>query len=241
MNLKVQKSGMVRLLNNCSISGAFAAHHARELSAMGASNCRYFHTPTPNPLNLKKVRSGKFKILHIGHLRGIATLAGLELLAFEILPYLKNHIGSDKFEIHLVGGSLKVYPKKSGKSLLIPLFLVRGQINPPDEEFLSSNVVIVPTPIELGIRVRIITALSFGSCIIAHEANKRGIPELENGKNCLLGTSGMEIAKLTERVFNDPSLQDSLELSSRNSYQKYFSIEQSKLELTHNLNKLLSI
>ena len=45
MNLKVQKSGMVRLLNNCSISGAFAAHHARELSEMGASNCRYFHTP----------------------------------------------------------------------------------------------------------------------------------------------------------------------------------------------------
>ena len=241
MNLKVQKSGMVRLLNNCSISGAFAAHHARELSEMGASNCRYFHTPTPNPLNLKKVRSGKFKILHIGHLRGIATLAGLELLAFEILPYLKNHIGSDNFEIHLVGGFFESLPEKIRQKLTDPSVLVRGQINPPDEEFLSSNVVIVPTPIELGIRVRIITALSFGSCIIAHEANKRGIPELENGKNCLLGTSGTKIAKLTERVFNDACLQDSLELSARNSYEKHFSIEQSKTELSNSVNYAIAI
>ena len=40
---------LVRLLNACDASGAFAAHHAEWLRRRGASACAYLHTPVPDP------------------------------------------------------------------------------------------------------------------------------------------------------------------------------------------------
>src|SRR6266540_1431472 len=45
--LRLQPRLLVRLLNACEASGAFAAHHAAWLRAHGAHDCRYLHTPVP--------------------------------------------------------------------------------------------------------------------------------------------------------------------------------------------------
>lgn len=223
-NIKVQENGMVQLLNSCSRAGAFAAHHAEEFNRLGATKCEYFRTPTPDPETISKRQSSKLKIMHIGHLKGVATLAGIELLADSILPNLEKELGSNGFEIHLVGGFFDQLSDSLKRKLTHKAVKIRGQINPPDEEFLSSHIVLVPTPIELGIRVRIITAFSYGSCIVAHNANCRGIPELEDGNNCLLGNNGLELAAACLRVFQDKKKRQRLECGARETYDRFFSV-----------------
>ena len=219
------KKTMKDLLNDCTRSGAFAAHHAQMFEEMGVPDCRYFRTPVPDPLPYNEIIQSPrvFKIMHIGHLQGIATLSGLELLATGILPGLLKKMPASSFEIHVVGGFFETMPAKLKKFLNHPNIKIRGPVYPSDKEFLSSGIVLVPTPIELGIRVRIITAFSYGSCIVAHSANKKGIPELEDGKNCLLGNSADQLADLCAKVYNNPQLQAELSRNARKTYEKYFS------------------
>ena len=223
-NVKTQERGMVKLLNSCARSGAFAAHHAEDLQRWGAVNCQYFRTPTPDPNATSKRQGPKFKIMHIGHLKGVATIAGLEILADPVLPNLEKVLGHEGFEVHLVGGFFDELPSELRQKLIHAAVKIRGQINPPDEEFLTSHLLLVPTPIELGIRVRIITAFSFGACIVAHRANCKGIPELKDGYNCLLGNDGFELASACLRIYRDPELRRKLEAGSRETYDQFFSI-----------------
>lgn len=222
-----QIRAMKLLLRDCDACGAFAAHHAEMLRMLGVENCSYFSTPVPDPIGqqMTSAKSNKFKILHIGHLQGIATLSGIELLAADVIPVLKRRLPSDTFEIHLVGGFYEMLPDTLKRQLDKPYVKIRGQISPPHDEFLSSHVVIVPTPIELGIRVRILTAFSYGSCVVAHIANVRGIPELKHGDNCLLGQSGRELAEHCITLYYDTALRHRIELRARATYDTHFSFE----------------
>ena len=225
--LPAMRRAMVTLLNECDASGAFAAHHADELRAAGVARCEYFRTPTPDPGRTVPEPSAADKVLrvlHIGHLQGIATLSGVELLVNEIIPALERELRGRPFEIHLVGGSVDSVPEPIRRKLAHPAIRVRGQVSPADDEFLRAHAVLVPTPIELGIRVRILTAFSFGSCVIAHDANRRGIPEMVHNENALLGRTGGELADAVVRSWDDPHLRARLQASARATYDRYFSL-----------------
>ncbi len=234
---------MRSFLLGCDVCGAFAAHHAEIFKEMGVQNCQYFRTPIPDPaIQRRPIRKGdKLKILHIGHLQGIATLTGVELLAKEILPHLRRILPLGRFAIHIVGGFFEALPRALKRLLDDPSVKIRGQINPPDEEFLSSHVVLVPTPIELGIRVRILTAFSYGTCVVAHEANKRGIPELEHGVNCLLGSDGKGLAELCASVYRDPERRHRIETNGRKTYETWFSMESAGGAICEALSNLTRI
>jgi len=220
-----QIEGMVSMLNECAVAGAFAAHHASMLREMGASRCRYFRTPVADP-GFKGVssRPGTWRILHIGHLNGTATLAGIQLLVEGVLPQLLKKVAPDALEIHLVGGKLDSVPSELRRKFDHPSIRLRGQITPPDEEFHKASILIVPTPIELGIRVRIITGFSFGVPIVAHVANKAGIPELIDGENCLLASDSAGLAAACLRLRADADLQARLRSGARATFEKYFSL-----------------
>ncbi len=91
----------------------------------------------------------------IGHLRGIATISGLKIFADSILPVLTRELGPDGFEVHVVGGYDP--PVAAGNAFEHPAVVRRGQIEPPDDEFLAADVLLVPTPLRTGPRSRIIT------------------------------------------------------------------------------------
>ena len=110
----------------------------------------------------------------IGHLRGIATISGLQIFAESILPALTRELGPDGFEVHVVGGYDP--PAAAGNAFDHPAVVRRGQIEPPDDEFLAADVLLVPTPLSTGPRSRIITGMTFGNCVVAHEANCSGSP-----------------------------------------------------------------
>ena len=118
---------------------------------------------------------------------------------------------------------------------------IRGHVSPSDNEFLSSHVLLVPTPIELGIRVRIISGFSFGTCIVAHSANKKGIPELVNMKNSILGNTGYEIAHGCYTLYKDENLRKRIEKESRLTFDTYFSINQAGNIICNEISEMISL
>ncbi len=231
-----------KLLLDCDLSGAFAAHHAELFRKLGVRNCHYFRTPTPNSVSsqISTPKPPKLKILHIGHLQGIATLSGIELLANEVLPYLEKYLSKGSFECHIVGGHYESIPHNLKKGLEKPSVVVRGQVTPADREFQTSHIILVPTPIELGIRVRIITALSHGSCVITHVANTKGIPELKHDENSLIGRTGEELGRLCIEIANDPSRRERIEKNARRTYEDCFSLETAGRAIVRGLEDLVN-
>jgi len=218
-----------KMLNACAASGAFAAHHAAWLKRIGARHATYLPTPLiDNPgadWKTKRINAAnqKIKILLIGHMKGVATLSGLYLFANDVLPILEREIGPDRYEIHLVGGHEP--PADLKQSLTRPGVIFRGHLRPADNEFYSSDILVVPTPVPLGIRVRILTGFSFGICIATHTANQNGTPELRHRENAMLSASGPEMAAQIIELIKNPSLRAELEQGSRRTYESSFSLE----------------
>lgn len=218
---------MTRLLLDNKRVGFFAAHHAAEVRRRGIKNCFYFRTPIPDSAGMRwKTARARYeshpnpKILLIGHVQGTATLAGLYLFARETLPILEGKLGADCFEVHVVGGDS--LPSDLSRLLNRPSVKIRGHIEPADDEFLSSDILLVPTPFELGIRVRILVGWSFGCCVVAHKANTLGIPEMVHEENALLASDGRSLAETVIRALGDPSLRNRLGKAGRETYERFF-------------------
>lgn len=225
----------IKLLNSCNKVGAFAAHHAKEMEVQSGNSCKYYCTPLVDPLNQsnkkyiyreESIKKDKFKILLLGHLKGIVSVTGIELFVNEILPQLIDKIGKNSFEVNIVGSyfdslspSIKNELQKSG------VVTAKGHVPSLDEEIFSADIFLIPTPIDLGIRVRVITGFSYGSCMAVHSANKWGIPELKDQENCLLGESGKELAEKIIDSYNGKYNLVNIGKGARATFEKYFIAE----------------
>ena len=214
----------------CQARGAFAAHHAEEFRKQGVAGCGYFHTPVVDAIGGRweeerrsAPRRGKPKLMLVGHLHGIATLTGLEFFASRVLPVLERRLGPDGFEAHIVGRYEP--PPGLAKRLDRPSVRLRGFVDDIDSEFLSADVLLVPTPIRLGIRARILTGFTYGCCVVAHSNNALGIPELEHGENALLAGSGAAMADEVVRALEDPELRRRLGARARETYERHFTLQ----------------
>jgi glycosyltransferase involved in cell wall biosynthesis len=225
--LRHQPGLMVELLNECEASANFAAHHAAWLRRRGAAGCAYLRTPIEDQpgsdwrrLRERAQADDRPRLLLIGHLRGISTQEGLESFAISILPRLERALGRDGFEVRLVGGY--GVPRHLGPVLDHPAVRFLGYVDDAGAEFASADGLVVPTSIPLGARVRILSALSFGCPVVAHEANALGIPELAHGDNALLGRNGRELAEAFLGLAGDDELQRRLETRGRETYERFF-------------------
>jgi glycosyltransferase involved in cell wall biosynthesis len=224
--LRKQPALMVRFLRDCDAAGDFAAHHAEWLRRHGVTHCEYLRTPVPDPLGAAwraerdRLHSERPRILLMGHLKGVATLEGLDLFAEDVLPRLEQRLGADGFEVRLVGGYEP--PAELRRALDRPCVTFCGHSDDPSDEFLSADALVVPTPIKLGTRVRILTAFSYGCPVVAHRANALGIPELAHGDNVLLGGSADELADGIVRVTSDDALRRRLEDGGRTTFERSF-------------------
>lgn len=213
---------LVDLLNECAASGAFAAHHAAWLRRRGADGCRYLHTPVPDPG--PPVATGgtaeRPTILLVGHLKGVVTLEGLHLFANKILPRLERELGTDGFRVRVAGG-YDAAPHLA-RALDRPSVRLLGHVEGAEYEFRAGHVLLVPNSITLGIRVRVVTGLSFGACVVSHRANTLGIPELEHERNALIGDSADELARHVLRALGDENLRRTLGQGARETYERHF-------------------
>ncbi len=227
--LRRQPGLMGRFLAECEAAGAGAAHHAEWFRTHGAPHCTYLRTPMPDPvgdgwraLRDRARTDGPPRILLVGHLRGVVTLEGLTLFARDTLPVLERELGVDGFEVRIVGGYEA--PMELRASLTRPNVKFLGHLGSVEEEFLTADLLLVPNSIELGMRVRILTGLSFGCCIVTHAANRLGIPELEHDQNALIASSGSGLARAIVRALGDEPLRRRIESGARSTHDRSFSL-----------------
>lgn len=224
--LRHQPRLLVRLLNECQRRGAFAAHHAEWLRRRGAADTMYLRTPVPDSLGpawrkeRDRLRAARPTVLLVGHMKGVVTIDGLRLFGSEVLPRLEQELGADGFDVRIAGGYDA--PAELARLLDRPSVQFLGHVDGADDEFLAAHALVVPNSISLGIRVRIITGFSLGTCIVSHRANALGIPELEHEQNALLGSSGPELAEGIFRAFRDDALRKRLESGARDTYEREF-------------------
>jgi glycosyltransferase involved in cell wall biosynthesis len=158
----------------------------------------------------------------VGNLLGAATRPGLYVLARDVIPRLEQRFGPDGFEVHIVGKYAP--PDDLSEALNRPSVRVLGYVEDVRPEFYQADVLLVPTPIELGTRTRIIVGASFGCCTVAHAANILGIPEFRHDQDILVGSSGSELADLTLRALEDRPLQRRLGDAARATFEQHFSL-----------------
>lgn len=224
--LRHQPRLLAELLDECAARGAFAAHHADWLRRHGAPDTMYLRTPVPDPLGPRwrderdRLRAPRPTILLVGHMKGVVTLDGLRLFGRDVLPVLERELGPDGFEVRIAGGYEP--PPELRRLLDRPSITFLGHVDGADGEFLAAHVLLVPNSISLGIRVRIVTGLSLGSCVVSHVANTAGIPELEHEQNALIGCSGEELAEAILRAFRDDDLRRRVEEGARETYERHF-------------------
>ena len=101
---------MVKILNSSEEGGSFGWYDAKWLKNNGATKSKYFKTSlidtNPN-FNIEKydfTNTRKFKIITaLSNLESTSTLSGMVFLFEEVLENLKKSIGSENFEIHVIG------------------------------------------------------------------------------------------------------------------------------------------
>ena len=233
-----------RLMNQCAVQGAFAAHHADWYARNNLRNTRYLRTPVWDPVGngwaaLRRERqthNHRPRVLLMGDLSGTVSKSSIELLRKVVLPDLDQRLGPDSYEVHAIGGGIGDQVRSAFDSDNI---FLRGHVEPPDDDFLAATVLLVAAPIPLGVRVRILVGFSYGCCIVAHSANAMGIPELANGVNALIGATGEDIAKHVASAIEDGELRSRLERGGRETYERHFSLETAGAEVVR-LMRLVS-
>lgn len=222
--------------------GFFGAQHAEWARAHGVAA---WHAPAPvadlGGPDWARRRTGaprppRPRILMMGHLRGISTIAGLQLFADSILPSLSERLGADGFEVRIVGGYEP--PPELLRRLRHPAVRLCGQVVPPDDEFLTADVMLVPTPIVMGQRTRIATAMSFGCPVVAHSANRFGLPELVHADNVLLADTGPGLADAVLLALTDSTLRERLVRSGRRTYEGTFAPEKAAARIVRALERV---
>lgn len=233
---------LLELLRRFPSVGMFGAHHAEWARSHGVAA---WYAPSPiadlGGPNWERRREetthpDRPRILMIGHLRGIATISGLQIFGETILPVLTRELGPDGFEVHVVGG---YDPPAAARGVFDhPAVVQRGQIEPPDDEFLAADVLLVPTPLSTGPRSRIITGMTFGSCVVAHDANRLGIPELHDGENVILAADGPGLAEATLAALANPGRRAAIGRAARELYETTFTPTIAGARIVHELERV---
>jgi glycosyltransferase involved in cell wall biosynthesis len=228
-----------KLLAQCEAAGAFGAQHADRLRRHGLA-CPYYATPIPDPgreATASVEQDGPPRVLLMGHLRGIATRAGFRLLE-QIVPRLERMLGAGAFELRIVGG----YEPSAQQDRLLAHPSVRflGYVPQIEDELRTAAVLLVPIPIKLGVRVRILTGWSYARPIVAHASNAAGIPELADGQNALLGRSADELAQATADALRDGERRAQLGAAGRLTFEQHFAAPVAVARLAETLERIAS-
>lgn len=194
--------GRRRAVMRCYPSADFiinhAAHHAEWHRRRHAMKTLY----VPNPVEARydslpeKNFADPPRFLLLGGLAGAATQPGLAWFATKVYPKIEQDIVAGRLEVHLAGRSELRTPIIQRMRHVVQ----RGYIDDLDEEMGEVTAILVPTPIKLGARVRILEAFRYGVAVISHKANKAGMPEIEHNRNVLLASSGQEFADAMLRL-----------------------------------------
>jgi glycosyltransferase involved in cell wall biosynthesis len=175
---------------------------------------RQLHRPVsyfPNPLEpTQPLERGNWHIppafIMAGALHSSVSMTGLEFFLHKVLPHLRRDLESDKFQIRIMGGGHLRPDLDALRHIKNIKFLGHVAHEMLMEEYRGAVALLVPTPIRLGFRTRIMDAFRFRVPVIAHPANQAGFRELIHGQNCLMTSDGHAFAELMCKTITDQGL-----------------------------------
>lgn len=158
---------------------------------------------------------------NVGNLSATGNSLGIIALVQELLPAFKRRL-PDSFEIHIFGGGM---PKPSIEPLLNdPHIKRRGFVRDLDAEILSAPVFLIANNhhcFKVG-HTRFLHAWSLGACVVAFDDCREAMPQIEHGKNALLGRNAEEIAELLAQALSDRDLRRKIGRGGIDTLQKHF-------------------
>ncbi|MQX37415.1 glycosyltransferase [Roseospira navarrensis] len=144
---------------------------------------------------------------NVGNLFATGNSYGLLTLGCEILPELKRLLGDGGFEIHLFGGG-QPHPAVA-PHLRDPHIRIRGFVEDLDAEMLSAPVFLVANnsqKFKVG-HTRFLHAWSLGAAVVGFGDSREAMPEIEHGRNAMLGETPAEVAGLVADLARDAVLR----------------------------------
>lgn len=214
------------LLSSFDKNFAFSKGHSLDFLKYNLKS-GYIQTPIANKKKLKLISNDTIRILHLGHLRGTTSINSFEYMLFNFIPELIKISGNQKIEINVVGPysqhMLDAFPKIKNEIKKYKFIKFVGPISPVEKAFLTNDLLLVCNEISLGVRIRVLTAFSFGFPVVSSESNKFGIPEMKNLNNCLIGNNAKDLAKGCLLIKNNIRIKKMISKNSIELQKKKFS------------------
>lgn len=207
--------------------GMFGAQHANWLNHSGVP-CESLSIPVEDLckkknysfLQTEKRTNLPIRILIFGRQDTTAGQNGLKLFINDVLPALQNNIAQKICEIHIAGAG--AVPQYFKKKLEESRCLMDGEVYDIEDEFTKSDIFLELSPYPVGMRTRVVTALSFGICVVANATSKAGLDSLVDGDNCLLGDDGKQLVNHLITCIHDAQLRKKLGMNARKTYEELF-------------------
>jgi glycosyltransferase involved in cell wall biosynthesis len=220
--LRAQKLNTV-LINYCKnslICFEHAAHHHKYLESKGLKNTKYYPVNVLEPeelIILKPIDLKKISVGLLGNVTGIATLSGLVDFFKNYMPFLKQTTNFTQLHFNIIGGGLlnnflsAEVPKYTNVSRF-------GFVDKLTDIYKMNDIILVPTPIDLGFRTRIVEAFSYGALVITHQANADAMPEFVNKKNGLVYSNYKEFIDCLNYLETNPEQVKLLRSNARRTF-----------------------
>ncbi len=204
------------------ILGSFAPQHARELTANGIP-CRHFQwfTPTPERVERRPRREGPLRILHVGSLASTASRRMLAYWNDELLPALATL--PFELELRLVGRLGSTAPD-AGRAPNVRVVLT-DHLEGLEDEFAEAAAFFSPMRHRVGIRTRLVSALSYGLPVLADSSAADGLPELTDGLDVLYASDAAAATAALRRIHDEPDWAEQIGARGRETWLRHFDPE----------------
>ena len=91
----------------------------------------------------------------------------------------------------------------------------------------ASDIFFSPTPIKLGLRVRLIEAMAYGKCLLVSRFDQEAFPLLTHNHNCYVIENIDDVFEDIKFLANDPELRNRLSMQAREDYLNFCSEDKS--------------
>lgn len=211
-------------LNTSTVLGCLSPAETRAVNVPGLVECRHVRWFTMPPRAVRDraiVRTGRGDRLSILHVGDLATTASRNMLAYwrnEVLPAL----GRLPFpiEIRMVGRlnpESRIEGTPDNVSIVYP-----GHVADLTDEFLNADLYLSLMHYPVGIRTRVITALSYGLPVIADPSITFGLPELRHGEHLFYAPSGAALADRLRHAHEQPEDMARIGAAGRAAWERWY-------------------
>lgn len=144
------------------------------------------------------------KICFLGNMRSIQNQDAALYFAKEVFPLVKKQHPTAKFYIV---GSL---PPSNITALASDDIIITGFVDNLEEFIKDSCLLVAPVRIAAGIQNKVLVAMGCGIPVVMTSLISQAIPELRNGKNCLISDGAKAIAASCHKLMTNRSKRNSI-------------------------------